>query len=203
MRLLKRGRHRKKKMPESFPLVIMGFAVLIGISGIGFFLSPGPSEEPPYSAQTPYSASPSEKGTESPRVTPTPKTSSTASKSTGSATKPVTRKPSATPKPSTTPKPPTKPPTTKPDPPKTETPPKVYTFYVKDSAQDICSKATVFGESFLGTGTEYFSYVNDEVVANAHAAPPKVGVEVPGYWMACPTPAPDLPIVSDILNVLS
>lgn len=197
MSLLRRGRHRKKKMPESFPLVIMGFAVLIGISGIGFFLSPGPSEEPPYSAQTPYSAPPSEKGTETPRVTPTPKTSSTASKPAGSVTKPVTRKPSATPKPSTTPKPPTKP-STKPsdpptDPPKTDPALPVYEFDVYP-----LTDCTLLGPGLhLIEGLHYFSHVDDKIPG--HAFDHKdISMDI-----NCPSVEPSVPVVSDILNVLS
>lgn len=192
MSLLRRGRHRKKKMPESFPLVIMGFAVLIGITGIGFFLSPGPSEEPPYSAQTPYSASPSEKGTETPRVTPTPKTSSTASKPSGSATKPVTRKPSATPKPSTTPKPTTtpKPPTTKPEPPKPD--PVIYDFIVEDSSTTICNREGP-GLHDL-TGVKYYSFLNDKNPATATAKPSEI-VTISVGLVACPTPPLDIPDV--------
>lgn len=73
-----RGRHRKtwwdrwkrrKKLPSSFPLIGMGIAVLIGITVMGFILSPG-GPDSPSDTRSPYSASPSQEGTGTDRVTP-------------------------------------------------------------------------------------------------------------------------------------
>lgn len=81
------GRHRKtwwdrwrrrKKLPSSFPLIGMGIAVLIGITVMGFILSPGgPANSP--DTRAPYSATPSQEGTGTDRVRPTttPSTPST------------------------------------------------------------------------------------------------------------------------------
>lgn len=82
---MSRGRHRRtfwgrlshrwkyrRKMPESFPIVGLLFAFLIGICAVGFILSPSSPETPP-DTRTPYSSSPSEeKGSGTDRVTPEP-----------------------------------------------------------------------------------------------------------------------------------
>lgn len=56
-------------MPSSFPLVGMGIAVLIGITIMGFLLSPGgPANSP--TKKAPYSATPSQEGSDADQVRP-------------------------------------------------------------------------------------------------------------------------------------